>query len=130
MSAFDFSGNVASFDNSAEEPLILLRHQGVTLDKGTVVDEGTFVNAGLIPPYFSFVRTDKSVEPLEGGDRVHGDMKLYTTILVSVGDEANGILPDRVIKINTGEIYEALEVNNWLPQGKYCRTILTRREAA
>lgn len=128
MSAFDFSGNVDEFDNSVEEPLILLRHKGVTLDKGTVVDEGVFSNAGLIPPYFSFVSTDKSVHPLEGGDRVHGVMKLYTQTLVSIGDEASGVLPDRVVKVNTGEMYEALEVNNWLPQGKYCRAILTRME--
>lgn len=128
MSAFDFSGNVVEFDNSTEEPIQVLRHQGATVEHGVVVDEGQFVDVGFAPPYCTWPVSDKFVNLLSAGDRLDGDIVVFSLREIRTANDVGFERADRIVKTNSGETYVANKIMTWSPGGKFFMTTGQRLE--
>lgn len=128
MTAFNFSGLVNSFDNSAEEPIQVLRHTGATLTFGSITDAGNFVDIGLQPPYFTTPTTNEFVDLLSGGDRIKGEIWVFTQVKLRAGRIPGKIEPDVIVLLNTADRYRAINTPTWGASGNFHMTLATREE--
>lgn len=130
MAAFDFSELVLSFDNSAEEPILVERNQGVTLQYGTISDEGAWLDIHLSPPYCVWPTTNELVRVLADGNRIDGDLVIFTQVPLRADHPLNQTKADRITTLNNGNVYLAHETPTWGPGGKYFMCIAKRKEDA
>lgn len=130
MTAFDFSELVLNFDNSAEEPILVERNQGVTLQYGTVSDEGAWIDIQLEPPYCVWPTTNEFVRVIAEGNRIDGDLVIFTQVPLLTDTVPGQVKADRITTLNNGHVYIAQETPTWGPGGNFFMCVAKRREEA
>lgn len=103
------------FRTDAKEPLLLRRHRGWLPKYGTPEDLGYVESALLAPHAFVPLPPNMQIDPLPLGDELRDARWLWLAIQLSRGidgDPPDARAPDRIVRVNMGEVYRVVQVTD------------------